>query len=79
MKKYIYLFLLLFLASCSPAYGGGGFIIPVASLGLAIWCFGRWKFGWANKEAKGSKFALICAIAMALLFIVFIVYANLSR
>lgn len=80
MKKLLPFLILLFSAaivftSCSPAYQGGGFIIPVGAALLAGWCGYRYFF---NAETKGTLFPLICGLVMLALCVVYIIYANLT-
>lgn len=76
MKKFLPLLFLPFLASCAPAYQGGGWFIPAASFLLACWCSYRYYF---NKETRGLWFPFICMLVMVLLCIGYIIYASVSK
>jgi hypothetical protein len=70
-----YLPLLLLLSSCSPSFGGGGFIVQLG-LGLAAaWTWGRF-FGWTPfvkqpvPPVKGTRGTFIYAAALTVAAIV---------
>lgn len=76
MKKlFLPLLLLPFFTSCAPAYQGGGWFIPVAAGALCL--YSSYK---AYKNPSNNKvFAVICAAAMLILCVGYIIYANVSK